>query len=140
MYCLGCGSDIANKPEDRRDIKANGKISAVWKAFLDKESEDHDSISVDNILSGRDSQRAPKMCRKCFYAYDKYIKLQDTILENIRKASDVLELDLDVQPGPSKRHALDSSRTTRHSAITGLSPEVAVGSLIFLLCIRILIA
>ncbi len=65
------------------------------------------------------------MCRKCFYAYDKYIKLQDTILENIRKASDVLELDLDVQPGP------DSSRTTGHSAITGLSPEVAVGSYVF---------
>ncbi len=64
-------------------------------------------------------ETARELCRKCFYAYDKYIKLQDTILENIRKASDVLELDLDVQPG------------SRHSAITGLSPEVAVGSLFF---------
>ncbi len=51
MYCLGYGSEIANNPVDRQDLKAAEKVSAVWKAFVDEESEDLDSIVVDNTFS-----------------------------------------------------------------------------------------
>ncbi len=47
-----CNKKCFNNPVDRQYFKATENVSAVWKAFLDEESEDLDSIVVDNILSG----------------------------------------------------------------------------------------
>ncbi len=131
MYCLGCGSDIADKLKDSRNVNTSSSenVAAVWKAFL--ENEDQQAVAdVDSILNGGDSQRVPKMCKNCFYSYNRYTKLHDKLQENIRKAADVLELQL---PLPKKRK-LDSSlswQTTRAqpSGSSTQSPEVAVGAI-----------
>ena len=130
MYCLGCGSDIADKLKDSRNVNTSSSenVAAVWKAFL--ENEDQQAADVDSILNGGDSQRVPKMCKNCFYSYNRYTKLHDKLQENIRKAADVLELQL---PLPKKRK-LDSSlswQTTRAqpSGSSTQSPEVAVGAI-----------
>ncbi|XP_064384807.1 uncharacterized protein LOC135333715 isoform X2 [Halichondria panicea] len=128
MYCLGCGSDIADKLKDSRNVNTSSSenVAAVWKAFL--ENEDQQAVAdVDSILNGGDSQRVPKMCKNCFYSYNRYTKLHDKLQENIRKAADVLELQL---PLPKKRK-LDSSlswQTTRAqpSGSSTQSPEVAI--------------
>lgn len=71
MYCFGCGTDIANKPADRRALNTSGseRVVTVWKAFT-RNAEYQQAVedSIDNILSGGDSHRLPKMCRKCFSA------------------------------------------------------------------------
>ena len=52
-------------------------VVLVLKAFL--EDEGHligEDVSLDAILNGEDSQRPPKMCRKC---YKKYFEFHQTI-------------------------------------------------------------
>ncbi len=111
------------------NTSSSENVAAVWKAFL--ENEDQQAVAdVDSILNGGDSQRVPKMCKNCFYSYNRYTKLHDKLQENIRKAADVLELQL---PLPKKRK-LDSSlswQTTRAqpSGSSTQSPEVAVGAI-----------
>ena len=156
MYCIGCGIDIASKPRDRRALTTSESehIVTVWKAILHSlENEDQQAVdNIDIIVSGGDSHRVPKMCRKCFYGYERYIKFHDTIQENLRKAAVALELFPSsslAQPLP-KIPRLDSSlswRVTRdqssqhvdedqpsqsESSSTTQSPEVAVGLLLIL--------
>lgn len=125
MYCLGCGSDIAGKPADRRALNVSGSahVATVWKTFI-KNVGQQDVEDIDNILSGGDSHRVPKMCRTCYSAYERYSKLYDTIQENLKKAADVLRIfpSSSVAQPVSKRPRLGSS----FSQQVGHSPEVEV--------------
>ncbi len=147
MYCLGCGSDIADKVKDSRNLNTSSSenVATIWKAFI--ENEDQQAVAdVDSILNGGDNQRVPKMCKNCFYSYNRYTKLHDKLQENIRKAADVLELYIapstsavSLQLPLSKKRKLDSSlswQTTRRqsnmaqaSGSSTQSPEVAVGAI-----------
>ena len=58
------------KLNDRRtlDNLEAENVVIVWKVFPDDEDQQiGEDIHIDTILSGGDSQRSPKMCRKCFY-------------------------------------------------------------------------
>ena len=62
----------------------------LWKAFL--EGRDQLVEDADKAPSGGGSQSSCKMCRKCFSAYERYIKLYATIQENLRRATEVLQI------------------------------------------------
>ena len=74
VYGLGCGSDVTNRPVDRRSLQsaASAHFVPVWKAFLENAlDEDLDAgVDADTLMSGGgDPTQAGKMCRKCFSAY-----------------------------------------------------------------------
>ena len=125
MYCIGCGSDIAGKPANRRALNVSGSahIATVRKTLI-KNVGELDDEDIDNILSGGDSHRVPKMCKTCYSAYERYSKVYETIQENLKKAADILRIlpsSPVAQPLP-KRPRLGSS----FSQQVGHSPEVEV--------------
>ena len=83
MYCLGCGIDIPDSED----------VAMMWRWLLEEDYQSSiDSQDIDTILSGADGLRAPKMCRKCFYAYEKLVEAQNSIRDNLRKAAEALDL------------------------------------------------
>lgn len=64
IYCLGCGVDL---PNANRRALSSSDAEDVWKIFIDNDKVEEEV--VDRILSGGDSQRLPKMYKKCFTAY-----------------------------------------------------------------------
>ena len=74
----------------KTDNEEAKNVVLVWKAFL--EDEGHligEDVSLDAILNGEDSQRPPKMYRKC---YKKYFEFHQTIKQKLTKAIEVLQL------------------------------------------------
>ena len=137
-YCFGCGNEV--KPENRRklDNEEAKNVVLAWKAFL--EDEGHligEDVSLDAILNGEDSQRPPKMCRKCFNSYKKYFEFHQTIKQKLTKAIEVLELSpcstlpLPSSSRPKKSRSL--SWPTREQSFhndmepSDENPEVEVG-------------
>ena len=134
-----CGIDVP-KTNDRRalDSPEAEDVVIVWRAFLgDEDQQISVDVDVDVILKGGDSKRQPKMCRKCFYDYKKYIESHQTIQKKLRKAGEVLEL-FSCSTLPTKRPKYKSlSWPTRdqsspsdhqsHLIPTVRSPEVEVG-------------
>ena len=94
MYCLGCGIDIPKGNERRAlDNPDAEDVAMMWRRLLEEDYQSSvDSQDIDTILSGADGLRAPKMCRKCFYAYEKFIEAQNSIRDNLRKAAEALDL------------------------------------------------
>ena len=91
IYCVGCGSDITNRPADRRDLD-NPRYQQVVQVFAFLEGRGHLVEDVDNNVSGGGRQTSYKMCRKCFSSYERYSKLHNTIQENLRRTTKVLQI------------------------------------------------
>lgn len=84
IYRFGCGNNITSQPADRRALNNPRceRVVKLWKAFAEAGVE-----NVDEFLS----QSAAKICRKCFYVYDKYSKHHDITEENLKKVVKVLK-------------------------------------------------
>ena len=69
MHCFGCGVDLL-ETKDRRALDSPAAVDVVktWKLLLFVEL----NVDVGTLLRGEDSQRPPKMCKKCFTAYRTY--------------------------------------------------------------------
>lgn len=141
MYCLGCGVDLPNAKDRRALFSSDAEdVVNVWKVFIDNEEVEE---VVDRILSAGDSQRLPKMCKKCFSAFKTCHKYHQAIQSNLKKAMEALELVLQ-SPGseqpPPKRPRLSKlewqeteCQTTSDSQPSGSSvnvqsPDIAVGT------------
>ena len=148
IYCFGCGSNISDRPADRRalDNPRSQHVVQLWKAF--REGRDEPVEDADKAPSGGGSQSSCKMCRKCFSAYERYSKLHATIQENLTRAAEVLQISplspiaqplakrprvIGVLPMPTYRGQQTSSsipedeHTQMRSEGTTKSPQVAVG-------------
>ena len=70
------------------------------------------------------------MCRKCFYAYEKFIEAQNSIRDNLRKAAEALDLCSQFATNVPKRSRLARSlfqpAHVQSSEPTTHSPEVVV--------------
>ena len=131
MYCLGCGIDIPKANERRAlDNPDAEDVAMMWRRLLEEDYQSSvDSQDIDTILSGADGLRAPKMCRKCFYAYEKFIEAQNSIRDNLRKAVEALDLCSQFATNLPKRSRLarslfrpahvQSSEPTTHSPRSG---------------------
>ena len=141
MYCLGCGTNVTNKPADRRALQGSGsqQVVELWTTVCESlEDAERPSIDLNMLISGGgDPTRSGRMCRKCFYAYERYLKLHDSLQENLKKALDVLGVMPAEYTSQAKRPRLSDSisqlsrRRTQSQAqaeSSSQSPNVAVSS------------
>ena len=128
MFCVGCGDDITHKAANRRSLlcaASKERVVPAWKVLFEQAfslKEPDVDIDTENITgSGR-------ICRKCFAAFDRYHSLQASLLDNLKKAIDVLE---PTSLG-TKRPRLETSclylpiQQTAASTSSSESPTVAV--------------
>ena len=85
-------ANITDRPADRRalDNPRSQQVVQLWKAFLEGRYQPVED--ADKAPNGGGSQSSCKMYRKCFSAYERYIKLYATIQENLRRATEVLQI------------------------------------------------
>ena len=74
IYCFGCGSNITDRPTDRRALvnPRSQYVVQLWKAFL--EGRDQPVDDADKDPSGRGGQSSCKMCRKFFLPMSVVVK------------------------------------------------------------------
>ena len=88
LYCLGCGNDLSITPRDRRDIGVNSpatpeprsRILTLWTALMRQELSCK-GMTIETLIS--DVQNPGKMCRKCFYDYERFSNLQTKLETNL---------------------------------------------------------
>ena len=93
VICFGCGEAVRQSSE-RRNLAsaASSHVIPQWKAVLQSEFErrgtaTHLAMVVQDVI---ERKRAGFMCRRCFYAYDKFSKAKATLEANASKAVDAL--------------------------------------------------
>ena len=78
LVCVACG-EIASK-NNRRILEERGSVSEevtlLWNNTIQKEVE---SRKVHLDMDGLVSSGLAYMCKKCHYAYDKYVKAHEVI-------------------------------------------------------------
>ena len=119
-YCVGCGDDLTHRSSDRRSLQgADARIISVWKESLVKCQEES---QVD--LDADELQQVGKMCRKSFAAFDRYAKLQTSLLGNLKNVIAIIPSTQSSSHG-IKRHQLDQSGAT-DTVTQHKSPDDAV--------------
>ena len=67
--CLGCGG--LAKSRDRRTLEAGGQVTLLWEKAMDKVLEiEQQEFDCSSLIHNGDGF----MCRKCFYAFEKFIE------------------------------------------------------------------
>ena len=128
VYCLGCGSDITNRPTDRRSLQSASSehVVPVWKAFLEivlDGEESHADLDADTLISGGgDPSKFGRMCRKCFNAYDKFQNLQTMLHCNLKKVIEVIS----PAAGGKKRPRLDIATPSQKPKLQPLLTSTSV--------------
>ena len=104
VYCVGCGDDLIRRSSDRRSLQdADARIISVWKESLVKcQEESQLDLDADEL------QQVGKMCRKCFAAFDRYAKLQTSLLGNLKNVITIIPSTQSSSHG-IKRLRLDQS-------------------------------
>ena len=79
LFCVACGDvDKVTKPSNRRNIESTSSrhVFPLWKSLLMNELQKSDCcIDVDELLQKQNLV----MCKKCFYAYEKYFESLEVI-------------------------------------------------------------
>ena len=120
MYCLGCGIDLTSKVSDRRNLRDSNDVILLCKTFMNHVADETDE---DRLL-----ESAGLMCRKCYYAYKKYIGLQDSLEESLCKSLQQLHTyvkkpRLSASSG-SKNRQVQPVIVTAGSTHSSISPDV----------------
>ena len=100
-----CGDDISSRSCDRRLLDGPSSIDVlnIWKELF-KERLEEIGILVDInelVTGGKDPQKAGRMCRKCFSAFDRFRKLRLSITKNLEDVLEVLLPDVEI-PVPKR--------------------------------------
>ena len=113
MHCLGCGTDLPN-PKDRRALTSPeaSDVVQLWRVFVENEDLRED-VDIEKILSGGDSQRPPKMCKKCFAAYQTCSKYHQNIQSSLRRSMETLDIISTSQPQSVSSSQLQQPPTKR---------------------------
>ena len=83
VLCQACGEEAS--ASDRRSVSGGGgaqNVLAVWTELF--------SVEIHRQRLDMPSTTSGCMCRKCFYAYEKYIKLKEILSANAKKAVNAL--------------------------------------------------
>ena len=72
---LGSESLAASEPRER--------VLSLWTVLLKNELMDQD-LSIENVV--KDPSNPGKMCRKCYYSYEKCANLQKKLMSNLHDA------------------------------------------------------
>ena len=122
MFCLGCGVDLTGKESDRRNLRGSEDIILLWKAFIEHVAVNSADIDVDHLLAGGGLM--------CFYAYKKYIGLQESLEDNLGKSLEVISAACVKRPRISACAGHSRKQVpvilTGSSSQSSTSPDVAV--------------
>lgn len=120
VVCLAC-CDITSRASKRRNLSSSSSSHVVplWKEIVQEEIQKQDrNIDIDSVV---DPDRSGYMCRKCFYAYEKYMKLKESLSSKARLAIDsifpqsssqipcIKRSTFSLPPPPSKRVSISKS-------------------------------
>ena len=80
VYCLGCGNDLKEIPTERRNLGSDSlatpepreRVLSSWTSLLNQELQCQ-GTTIESYI--KDPANPGRMCRKCFYDYEKYAKL-----------------------------------------------------------------
>ena len=112
VVCIGCGDYLSWKPKERRIVvsESSKPILEVWKALIIQEVNEEEIENVDQFVEGVINDH--RICRKCFYAYERFLKLQKSLEDNLQtllvslllgreETDDRMSLQLDLQQNDS---------------------------------------
>ena len=131
--CLGCGV-TTRRSSDRRNLysSASAHILPLWSTTITSQLKKNTQLvdlDIDNLLSAEVGR--PHLCRKCFYGYEKVLKVTSVIEDNANKAiAEVLSLprsSSDSLPPPSKRRP----QPLPQPLSTAGSPSVSVSAYLY---------
>ena len=88
--CLACG-ELISKATERRNIftSSSQHVTASWKTFFKRELENRKQYGVlettfpesgEIVAANIGNQKY--VCRKCFYAFEKFLKFEEVQLNN----------------------------------------------------------
>ena len=113
MYCVSCGENLAGE--------SSKKVADLWKKLIAEELSTSSSENVESCIAQLIKDH--RMCRKCFYSFDRYLRLHKSLKENISDAVTVL--------CPARMSMIGIRRTTDQSgssAAKRLPPPPIVAS------------
>ena len=108
LFCLGCGAET-DRASDRRNLGSSPSKSVlnVWMTVVTRKLEvDETDEFIQSLVTNH------RMCRKCYSSYEKLLRLQKGIEDNINEALDMLlptarlDTPADDQAPPLKRPPL----------------------------------
>ena len=77
-------NDLRGKESDRRNIQGSQDVILHWKTFINRVAVDSSAINLENLLTS--DGKGGLMCRKCPYAYKRYLSFQDSIEGSLCKS------------------------------------------------------
>ena len=110
VLCLACG-EVTSRTSDRRNLRNSSSqhVIPLWKDLVAEElSKRNQHADLDDLVSGNSGY----MCRKCFYAYEKYLKVKEELaLKAIHAIDAVIPVTstTSCSTSPSVRKRLPSS-------------------------------
>ena len=121
VLCVGCGDDLSWKSSERRNLESvsSKPVLELWKTMFIQELNDKE-IDVEGFVERLIKDH--RICRKCFYAYDRLLKLQKSLEDKISDAVIVL------LPTPRRKRRSDESSGSVPAKRLPLPPTVASGS------------
>ncbi len=147
VVCLACGDDLSNRSGDRRTLLTASlqHVVPLWMSIVSKElAKRNETAELESLVSGDgDVEQAGKMCRKCFSAYERLLKVQTLVEANLSKAIQVIvptasrfvDSSQDSRKRGASNNPLSQPSAKRRSAAppvfvasTSTSPDVAVSS------------
>ena len=81
--CRGCG--VTTAKNDRRVMcsEASSGIVQVWQEIMEKTLH---QLGKDVLVDTQGEERISYLCRKCYGSFEKYKKLQASLVSNMEKA------------------------------------------------------
>lgn len=134
VYCVGCS--IICKSSDRRSLTgAEPSVLSTWRELLMHELQNDPDTELDADQTISKLLQNPRLCRKCFSAFDRFSSLHKSITDNLKKVIEVIPCcsqtagrkrpRLELCTGfPSSMASISSSTSTTSSH--DVSPDVAV--------------
>ena len=96
--CLACG-EVTSRLSDRRNLSGptSQHVVPLWNEIIMEGSQ------RQNKALGLETGQSGYMCRRCFYAYEKCIKLKDALSARAKDAIDAVLSQSVLQASPRKR-------------------------------------
>ena len=88
ILCVGCGDNISNRTSDRRNLLSDSSKSVVmvWKDIVLKKLRSHGMEAEECSTFIQTLQDKHRMCRTCFSAIERFMKLKGSVEKNIEDA------------------------------------------------------
>ena len=117
---FGCGQAVQRSSERRNLTSSTSRhVVPLWKTVLGSALERRGIAAAQSESMIAELDGTGYMCRKCFYAYERVLKLKTTLEENAAKAIDAI---VPTRASPIASVAVSSSTPKRSSQNSTVIP------------------